>query len=791
MNARNPIPSRERNPMTDDDLKAFIKLQESRAERPEISAQQAQAIDYYYRRPYGNEQEGRSQAVSSDVWDVVEGMTPSVVEPFVSSSDLVQFNAQGKEDEDAAQQESDYVNFVITQRNDAFIQFVAWVKAGLLLKNGIVKYWWDYTRAVTIETYRGISLDVLTLFTQDPDIEILGITPNPAEGQQIADPIRAAYAAEQAEEAQEAQQAQQQQPGAQPGMPAMQQTAPGMQLGGDSDDEQAEAQPSDQDAMTFDVRIKVSRKEGYARYEVIPPEEFLIIGKSPNPQKASFVQHRTLTTISDLREMGYDLPNDIADDGPADPQSDEVYAARHRATEPTMREAYDGSGDPAMREVWFKENYCYVDADGDGIAELRKVCMVGNDVLANDETEEIPFAAWTPSQQLFQFDGRCPADEAIEVQDNKTTLIRQNSDNLYTINNNRVFAGKNVNLDDLLDNQIAGIVRVDSANIRDQVSSIPIEPIGGVVMPMIEYWDSIKENRTGFTRYNQGTDDAAGNEKTLGEVQIVAGAGSKRTGLTIRSLAEQGMKPLMLGVHGLLRRHATKADTVRLRGKWVTIDPRTWKMREDMTVSVGTGTMDKQQELTTQQTILKMQAGLAPAGIVTPENQYNAAAKFVELAGEKDTDKYFTHPDKVPKAAPADPMQDPQVMLDVAKQKLEREKFEREAAQKDRELDQVDRELDQVDQKQGIEAANAQMDALARQHELQLKTEAHMRDMMAAHPQDLAANDQALAAQQQGHDQQMDQAQHQLAEKVALAPPSPPDAQPPSASAPSAPAPGQ
>src|SRR4051812_15205390 len=122
MNARSPIPSRQRNPMTDDQLKAFILLQESRASRPEISAQQAQAIDYYYRRPYGNEEEGRSQAISSDVWDVVEGMTPSVVEPFVSSSDLVQFNAQGKEDEEAVQQESDYINFVITQRNDAFIQ---------------------------------------------------------------------------------------------------------------------------------------------------------------------------------------------------------------------------------------------------------------------------------------------------------------------------------------------------------------------------------------------------------------------------------------------------------------------------------------------------------------------------------------------------------------------------------------------------------------------------------------------------------------------------------------------
>lgn len=705
-------PSRKATPMTDDQIKAFVQLQESRAERPEISSEQAQAIDYYFRRPYGNEEEGRSQAISSDVWDVVEGMTPTVVEPFVSSSDLVTFNAQGKEDEEAAKQETDYVNLVVTQKNDSFIQFLAWVKAGLLLKNGVVKYWWDTTRRVSIETVRGVSLDVLTTFHQDPEVEILAITENPPEA-----------------------------PIADPGMAAWQQSH---QDGG-----QMQAAPPEPPEPTYDIRIRRARKNGFARFEVVPPEEFKIIGKGPNPQTASFVQHSPMKTISDLREMGYDVPDDVADDG-YDPSGDEVYAARHRNTEDSTRDNLDGSGDPSMREVRWKESYCYIDADGDGIAELRKICMIGNELFGNDETEEIPFAAWTPSQQLFQFDGRCPADEAIEVQDNKTTLLRQNSDNIFTINNNRVFAGPGVNLDDLLDNQIAGIVRTTGAGpMRDQVMSLPVQPLGAVIAPFIEYWDQVKENRTGFTRYNQGNADAGGKEKTLGEVQIVAGAGSKRTGLVIRSMAEQGMKPLMLGIHGLLRRHSTKAETVRLRGKWVDIDPRTWRLREDMTVSVGTGTMDKQQELTTQDTILKVQAGLAAAGIVTPENQYNAASKFVELAGEKDTDKYFTHPQKVPKAEPPDPMQDPKVMLEVAKLKLERDKFEAETKQKDR-------ELDQVDQKQGIESTNAKLAALDRFHALQMETEAHARDMAAPHAQALAANSQALSAQQQAHQQEMD-----------------------------------
>jgi len=732
--------------MDDDAINAFIKQREAIADRPEVSAEQAKAVDYYLRRPFGNEEEGRSQVISSDVWDVVEGLAPIILEPFVSSSDIVQFDATGPEDEDAAKQESDFVNFVVTQRNDAFIQFLAFAKAGLLLKNGIVKWWWDETHKTTLETYRGITGDILAAMMQDSEVEIVGLTKNePTEAAQLPPP--------------------QDQPpqGGMPPQGAM--PPPGIQPQG--------MQPPAPPEPTYDVRIRTRKKDGYARYEVVPPEEILVIGRDPNIQKASFVQHRTRMTLSNLREMGYDVEDDINDGGDGDVTNSDVYTARRRDQNNLYRDIDDqGSGDPALREVWYRETYCRLDVDGDGIAELRKICQVGNNILAKDEAEEIPFASWTPYQQLFEFSGRCPADEATEFQDVKTTLWRQSLDNLYTINNNRVFAGKHVNLDDLLDNQIAGVVRIDAPDVRGQVASFPPQPLGQIIQPMIEYTDSAKENRTGFTRYNQGT-DAESLNKTATGVRLISQAGNKRTGLIIRSFAEQGVKPLMLGIHGLLRRHATKQETVRLRGKWVDIDPREWEMRYDMTVSVGLGTMDKQMELGTQQEILKMQAGLAPAGFVTPENQYNAAAKFVELTGEKNADKYFTHPDKMPPKQAPDPMQDPKIMLEMAGHKLEAMKVERELAQKDRQLDQMDRTLDQVDQKQGIEATNAQLDALARQHELQLKTEAHVRDLQAPHPQALAANAQAMQADQQAHSQGVDQAQLAQSQQQIDNPPEP------------------
>lgn len=688
--------------MNDQQLRSYIERMESRAQRSDVAFEQAQAMDYYLRRPFGNEEEGRSQVISSDVWDVVEGMTPQVIEPFVASAEAVRFNPQGPEDEEAARQETDYLNYVVTQRNDSFTQFNAWTKAGLLQKNGIVKYWWDETRRVTFETHYGIDEDVLAAMVQD-GYEVIAQD----EGEQ--QPIPAPDGS----------------------------MVPG--------------------PRTFDVKLKKVEKDGFARYEVVPPEEFRIVGRDPNPQNSSFVQHVQRKTISDLREMGYDVEDNINDGGDGDVSMEIQAAARNRTNQFDIEGASDGNGDPSMREVWYRETICRVDYDGDGIAELRKVCLVGSTILHNEETEEINFAAWTPYQQLFQFDGRCPADEAIEVQEVKTTLMREMLNNVYTINNNRVYAGNKVNLDDLIDNQIGGIVRVDSDVVGNQVVPAPVTPIGQIIQPAIEYMDSVKENRTGFTRYNQGSSDL-NNQKTLGEVRIVSQMGSARLRLIQRSLAEQGMKPLMLGLHGLLRRHATKAETIQLRGQWVNIDPRKWRRRMDMTISVGLGTNDKMMELQGQTTLIAMQKDGAAAGVVSPENVYNAMSKYAELTGEKNPDKYFTHPDKMPDKP--DPMQNPEFMLKV-----------KESKQKDREIDikefeavegmKLEKAKVGIDgRRTSVESAKAQADALIQAQRLEMDAMQHKRDMQMPHSQELAAS-------QQAHSQEMDMQSHELARQQA------------------------
>lgn len=661
--------------MTDDALIAQIEQMERQAigfYNSQVAAEQAKAMDYYLGKPLGTEEEGRSSVISSDVWDVVEGLSPMVLKPFVSTDDVVRFNPLGPDDEDAAEQETDYINWVVTSRNDAFNELVAWVKNGLLQKNGVVKWWWEKTRQASIERYFGQPDDLYTLLIQDDGVEVI---------------------------------------------------------------EHSEYLDQATGELMHDVTLRTVDEIGVAKFAVVAPEEILVgrDQRSPNLQAGRFLEHRCKKTISDLRAAGYDVPDDISDDGSEDLYATMQYLARHDEEDTAIFSSE--SGDPSLREVTLREVYMQVDVDGDGIAELRKICIVGRVILSNDETEEVPFAAWTPYMQPHKFYGRCPADETVEVQLIKSTLWRQTLDNIYTINNNRNYVNEDVNLDDLIDNQIGGVIRVRGQGaVGNAVMQAQIQPIGGVIQPMIEYLDSAKENRTGFTRYNQGSDSDNLNKTATG-IRLIKEAANGRVEIISRAFAEQGMAPLMRGIHGLCRRHETKAQTVQLRGKWVTVDPRAWKKRTDMTVSVGLGAADQQMRLqgvqmlqATQSEILKAQADGALPPIVGPKNIYNAAAKLSEAIGYKNPEQFFTSPDEIPPPEPQqppDPTQDPAFLI---KQK--------ELSQRDRELDIQDRE--------------SQLRSAKEQAEYQIKADKHMHDkqMAVAAPAAQADQSDALAALQ-------------------------------------------
>jgi hypothetical protein len=102
-------------------------------------------------------QDGRSRTVSMDVADTIEGLMPQLMDIFVGSDEVVRFEPVGPEDEEAAQQETDYVNHVFMQRNPGFMVLYSFIKDALLQKVGLTKVWWEESEREERETFYDLS----------------------------------------------------------------------------------------------------------------------------------------------------------------------------------------------------------------------------------------------------------------------------------------------------------------------------------------------------------------------------------------------------------------------------------------------------------------------------------------------------------------------------------------------------------------------------------------------------------------------------------------------------------
>jgi hypothetical protein len=577
-----------------------------------LAKERATLMDYYLGKPFGNEEDGKSSVVSTDVSDTVESILPSLIKMFVGGDEIGEFNPVGPEDEDAARQETEYTNFVITQQNHSFTTFYSWFKDALLQKNGYVKYWWDYKDERKKERYEGLTDNEFAMLLQDAGIE-------PVQHQSYPDPI--------------ASQIMQQMP--------------------------MQGQPQ-QVPMLHDVVVQITRPMGYVCIEPVPPEEILIAAraKSINVKDAPFVQHRTRKSISDIRAMGYDVPETISDE---DDQINNLEYLARRSPEESLFSTSTVVGEGASREVLLKETWIRYDFDGDGIAELRRVVQVGATILENEETEEVNICCLSPILMPHKHFGRSVGELVADIQLIKSTLLRQQLDNLYLSNAPRIGVNTQnnaVNLDDLLTSRAGGLIRVNG-NPAEHLMPFGVPDVAAQSMPMMEFLQGVMENRTGITRYNQGLDANSLNKTASGINQIMSAAMEKQL-LIARCFAETGVKDLFVSVHGLLRRHSTKQQTVKLRNKWVDINPRDWRERSDLTVSVGLGTGNKQEQTQQLMMIINAQKEAMQIGATNPEKIYNSLVELTKNAGFKNPDKFWINPAQM---KPQPPKPDPKIQV--------------------------------------------------------------------------------------------------------------------------------
>jgi hypothetical protein len=162
-------------------------------------------------------------------------------------------------------------------------------------------------------------------------------------------------------------------------------------------------------------------------------------------------------------------------------------------------------------------------------------------------------------------------------------------------------------------------------------------------------------------------------------------ASQAKVKLIARIFAETGIRDLFSLLHATIRKNGSQAQTVRLRNQWITVDPRDWKARADMTINVGLGTGSKSEQLAHLQLIIAAQKEAIAAGLVSAKNLYHSAKELTKLAGHKNVDAFFTAPgapvnptDRT--SAPLTPPADPKHAEIAAKAAAEKAKIETDAA---------------------------------------------------------------------------------------------------------------
>ena len=556
-----------------------------------ISPQRAKAEAYYLGDDFGNEEEGRSTAISMDVRDCVQTMLPSLMRIFYGGEKVVEFAPMEQNDVAIAKQANDYINHICMVDNpDFFNTLYSVFKDALVKKCGFLKYYWDDNEEVHTYTLTDLDDNALAVLSSDNDVEFI-MQKSEASSKNV-DP--------------------------QTGQPITLHT------------------------------VKVTRRtpKGRVKIESVPPEEILVSRNAKSLTDSDLIAHRRYLTLSELVEMGYDY-DEIEKHATAEDTFE--FNVETTTRNPLLQQTSSDHDDPTMRRALYVESYIHADVDGDNVAELRRVCSIGDsyEIYRNEPCEYIPFCCFQPDPEPHTFFGLSIADVVMDVQKIKSSVLRSSLDSLALSTHPRVGVVEGqASLDDVLNTEVGGIIRM-----RQPGAVVPFNMpfVGKECFPMLDYYDQIRENRTGVSKAAEGLDPSALQSSTKQAVNQTIQAAHQRIELIARLFAETGMKDLYRGILKLITQYQDRERMIRLRNEFVPMDPRVWNANMDVvvTVALGKGT-EEERAAVLAQIAGKQEQILQTLGpdnpLVNIQQYYNTLSRMTELSGMKDVNAYWSDP---------------------------------------------------------------------------------------------------------------------------------------------------
>ncbi len=565
------------------------------------------ALNMYFARPLGNEVENRSQVVLPELRDTIEWIMPQLMRIFAAAKSVVRFDPENQQDEQQAEMETMAVNHVFMQENNGFFLLHDFFKDALLMRNGYTKTHWLEEDHSAVERYSGLTEIELSAVLEDKDDEKIEVLEQREYAQDLHLPLAQSSAPI---------------PGAPP--------------------QPAHPAPAVISVPCFDLTIRRKQKKGRVSVKCVPPEEMRVSARArEGMENLPYAAHITVMTRSDLLAEGYDAAW-VESLAPGRPNWLEMDAlARNQVVDQLTIES---TSDRSMQEIELREIIMRVDYDGDGVAELRRIVVGGDKIGDNEEIEETEFASCVSKRMPHRHTGISLYDEIADLQVIKTTLFRQGLDNLTIANNQRTAVDwKQVNFDDLLTSRPGGVVR---GNGPPQSWIMPIEQPSNVVeqvLPALEYMDKLKTVRTGVGEQTMGVDADALQNVTKGAQMAAVSAAGLKIEMIARLLAE-GVKDTFLKIHSTLMRHQDKPLDFELSGKWVQMDPSSWRRRTKVSPNVGLGSGNREEMRANIQLMGAAQKELAQMGLVGPKQGFETFKILCESLGFQNPERFAMDP---------------------------------------------------------------------------------------------------------------------------------------------------
>lgn len=631
--------------------------------------------------------EGRSDAVKTEIRDLIRALKPSIMRTLYHSRKPVLYNPSSVTYGPILDYQATYINQLFLT-NGGYTTLQSAVDEALRLKAGPIKVFWVEDARPELLSFTGLTPEQIEQLKAAPDMVVEEVTEHevhPDLGEYIGGP-----------------------------------------------------------SGLYNAKVRKYHTNGKLEFEAFPIYEFFVSRNAQRlGQEGSVHGQRREITVGEAIELGLDANWDEMDTASPEATASGGSTVPKRGYATNEGEDTD-SVDPLLKKVLITECYCWYDLKGMG--SLQKYCFwfggTQYEYIDHEEVDDFCIDLICADPQPFTVIGKSIPDIGYEMQDLQTLLLRMMVDNAAQSNNPR-FAGDPtlVDFEDLMNNAIGAPIKTRGASTI-QVVDVPFT--GDRLIPFMQYLENMSQERIGVTKASQGLDPDAMQSTDKQAVMNTITLSQGQTELMVRNIVETGLIPLFQKALRIATRHMDKIQLIRVKGVDIPVDISMFDPDLAAIPNVGLGTTSPEQKLQALMFVLQEQKqAMQVLGMDNPFTSlsqiYNTYEDITELSGLVDAGRYFKivtptvekaimeamakqAQQKAAEAAENQPMDPSKTLLAVETMKNKAAVMKIMADQREAELtlelkateaaEKLDLERDRMDQERMIELRKISQDAL-------------------------------------------------------------------------------